>query len=435
MVFVARPALRSRSFADLVARCGGCSGHLARRAESGAQTRGGQTHERVAALAARLVRGYQLVLRPLLPAACRFEPSCSEYARQACCTTGCLRGGGWESGGSPGAIRGIRADTILHRRRRLIRRTTGRLMDKRAILAAMLMAGLLMVYQAVRHAGAPTPEQRRPEDGGARAHAGPRDARAGPRRARRPTAASREGCAGVPERTAIVETPLYRAAIAATAAQIRRGTSTIGARSPGRARPARARGLRGASDRAAGAAVAFALSAESIKLAKDDADGRAAHDRRGRLRPPGDRDARASAPTATWSSRDQVENRHASRRAPSSSWRGGPPWSGRRTAEQFPGAASDPRRAARGGHRAGAARTCASATEYSGDGRWVGSRAAGRAVVPDRAHPEERRACSSSERKASETRARSQSRRFVRDRGPDDPAGARARAGMGRAGH
>lgn len=25
------------------------------------------------------VRGYQLMLRPILPAACRFQPSCSEY--------------------------------------------------------------------------------------------------------------------------------------------------------------------------------------------------------------------------------------------------------------------------------------------------------------------------------------------------------------------
>jgi uncharacterized protein len=34
-------------------------------------------------LAAALVRGYQLAIRPLLPAACRFAPSCSDYAREA----------------------------------------------------------------------------------------------------------------------------------------------------------------------------------------------------------------------------------------------------------------------------------------------------------------------------------------------------------------
>ena len=34
-------------------------------------------------VAALVVRGYQLVIRPLLPSVCRFEPGCSEYARQA----------------------------------------------------------------------------------------------------------------------------------------------------------------------------------------------------------------------------------------------------------------------------------------------------------------------------------------------------------------
>lgn len=30
-----------------------------------------------------LVRGYRWILRPLLPPACRFHPSCSEYAEEA----------------------------------------------------------------------------------------------------------------------------------------------------------------------------------------------------------------------------------------------------------------------------------------------------------------------------------------------------------------
>lgn len=30
-----------------------------------------------------LIRGYQLVLSPFVGGACRFEPSCSEYGRQA----------------------------------------------------------------------------------------------------------------------------------------------------------------------------------------------------------------------------------------------------------------------------------------------------------------------------------------------------------------
>ena len=45
-----------------------------------------------ARLAVAAVRGYQLVLRPLLPPACRFEPSCSEYARQALAEHGLARG-------------------------------------------------------------------------------------------------------------------------------------------------------------------------------------------------------------------------------------------------------------------------------------------------------------------------------------------------------
>ena len=41
---------------------------------------------------AALVRGYQLVISPLLPPMCRFEPSCSQYAREALLTHGALKG-------------------------------------------------------------------------------------------------------------------------------------------------------------------------------------------------------------------------------------------------------------------------------------------------------------------------------------------------------
>ncbi|MDJ0951328.1 MAG: membrane protein insertion efficiency factor YidD [Alphaproteobacteria bacterium] len=39
------------------------------------------------------VRGYQLLLSPVLPATCRFDPTCSEYAAQAIARHGALRGG------------------------------------------------------------------------------------------------------------------------------------------------------------------------------------------------------------------------------------------------------------------------------------------------------------------------------------------------------
>lgn len=38
------------------------------------------------------VRGYQLALSPLLPAACRYFPSCSAYAIEALERHGALRG-------------------------------------------------------------------------------------------------------------------------------------------------------------------------------------------------------------------------------------------------------------------------------------------------------------------------------------------------------
>lgn len=39
-----------------------------------------------------LIRGYQRWLSPLLPSACRFHPTCSEYMRQAVERHGALRG-------------------------------------------------------------------------------------------------------------------------------------------------------------------------------------------------------------------------------------------------------------------------------------------------------------------------------------------------------
>jgi putative membrane protein insertion efficiency factor len=51
-----------------------------------------------AAVLIGFVRGYQVLLRPILPAVCRFEPSCSEYFILAVRKYGPLRGackGAW----------------------------------------------------------------------------------------------------------------------------------------------------------------------------------------------------------------------------------------------------------------------------------------------------------------------------------------------------
>jgi uncharacterized protein len=44
------------------------------------------------AAAGALIRGYQLLLSPLLPPSCRFTPSCSQYALEAVTRYGALRG-------------------------------------------------------------------------------------------------------------------------------------------------------------------------------------------------------------------------------------------------------------------------------------------------------------------------------------------------------
>jgi putative membrane protein insertion efficiency factor len=45
-----------------------------------------------------LVRSYRLLVSPLMPPACRFHPSCSEYAEEALCRHGAWRGG-WLTAG------------------------------------------------------------------------------------------------------------------------------------------------------------------------------------------------------------------------------------------------------------------------------------------------------------------------------------------------
>jgi len=46
----------------------------------------------LARLAVLMVRGYQVTLSPLLPSACRYQPSCSAYMIEAVERHGALRG-------------------------------------------------------------------------------------------------------------------------------------------------------------------------------------------------------------------------------------------------------------------------------------------------------------------------------------------------------
>lgn len=47
----------------------------------------------VARLAVLMIRGYQVTLSPLLPSACRYQPTCSGYTIEALERYGALRGG------------------------------------------------------------------------------------------------------------------------------------------------------------------------------------------------------------------------------------------------------------------------------------------------------------------------------------------------------
>lgn len=46
----------------------------------------------LARLLVMLVRGYQLAISPILPPACRYTPSCSQYAIEALRRYGALKG-------------------------------------------------------------------------------------------------------------------------------------------------------------------------------------------------------------------------------------------------------------------------------------------------------------------------------------------------------
>ena len=44
-------------------------------------------------VALALIRGYQVLVRPMLTGSCRYLPTCSEYATEAIVTYGALKGG------------------------------------------------------------------------------------------------------------------------------------------------------------------------------------------------------------------------------------------------------------------------------------------------------------------------------------------------------
>lgn len=51
-------------------------------------------HHQAAGWAVRTIRGYQKWVAPALPPACRFAPTCSEYAAEAIARHGLCWGGG-----------------------------------------------------------------------------------------------------------------------------------------------------------------------------------------------------------------------------------------------------------------------------------------------------------------------------------------------------
>jgi len=59
-----------------------------------ADERAGEDEGNVNRMAQALIRLYQATLRPILPPACRFTPTCSDYALEAIGRHGLLRGVG-----------------------------------------------------------------------------------------------------------------------------------------------------------------------------------------------------------------------------------------------------------------------------------------------------------------------------------------------------
>ena len=86
-----RPGAERADFAGAVARFRQ-DGPAGRRGEACVSGTSGHSPNRAALGAAWLLSCYKRFLSPLLPAACRFQPTCSEYAREAILRHGVLKG-------------------------------------------------------------------------------------------------------------------------------------------------------------------------------------------------------------------------------------------------------------------------------------------------------------------------------------------------------
>ncbi|HEV8440229.1 MAG TPA: membrane protein insertase YidC [Methylomirabilota bacterium] len=149
-------------------------------------------------------------------------------------------------------------------------------MERRAILAALLMAALLMVYQLLfvkppesQHAGAPAQKKEAPAGTPAAPPSGP----SAPSPAAIPPVTPKEP-AVVPERSAVVETPLYRARVESRGGRLTAWDLRYRGDKPmivsGELGP---RGLMVSRSGAPPAPVAFSLSSESLKLGRDQPQG------------------------------------------------------------------------------------------------------------------------------------------------------------------